>query len=153
MRVFMSGHWGILLRTIIAACLFVSVRGGYAQESFRLGGVKTVRLLIEDFSPKAAECGISEDLVRSAFMYPASSARFKIVSEASDATFYIAVTTVYAPLACARPQSTLMCAQSVNLSYSLMRLSLPRSSFGTRAGLVSVILPSTEDKSNKRLRT
>ena len=26
MRVFMSGHWGILLRTIIAACLFVSVR-------------------------------------------------------------------------------------------------------------------------------
>jgi hypothetical protein len=60
-----------------------------------LRGLDVVRLAIENLDEDSKACGITEDLVRNAFMFPASAAKFKVVHVgASVSVFYINVLTL-----------------------------------------------------------
>jgi hypothetical protein len=45
-----------------------------------LGGLSNIELLIEKLDKDAASCGISEEAIREAFMYPVSGSKFQISS-------------------------------------------------------------------------
>jgi hypothetical protein len=59
-------------------------------------GLSELELFIEDLDSASQKCGITESLIRDAFMFPVSSSRLNIVSKASYTrpAFYIRVTTL-----------------------------------------------------------
>jgi hypothetical protein len=78
---------------IIAICLLGSVHQARSEVTDqRLKDVKQITLLVEELHKDSTYCGVTKDFIREAFMYPASSARFKVVGS-SPAVFYINVNT------------------------------------------------------------
>jgi hypothetical protein len=62
-----------------------------------LKDIRQFELVIEDLSKYARECGITEDSIRGAFMYPASSAKFSLGTALETPTIYIRVSTIHLP--------------------------------------------------------
>ena len=81
---------------LIAVWLLMNVGFGHAQtnRSGDLKGMTQIHLLIETLTDDAKACGITEELIRDAFMYPASSSRLQITSDPASPTFYIQVSTL-----------------------------------------------------------
>src|ERR1039458_3917383 len=102
---------------IVVACLCVRASFCKAPDISLLWALKRINLLIENLSNDAQSCGITNALVREAFMYPASSARFSVEQGSSIPTFYILITTV-------RTQNGI-CASSVKVevySFEMVKL-------------------------------
>jgi hypothetical protein len=116
---------------IVVACLCVSASFANAQDNTLLSGLKRINLLIENLTNDAQSCGITNALVREAFMYPASSARFSVEQGSSIPTFYILITTV-------RTQNGI-CASSVKVevySFEMVKLTFSgRSDFAAKVAL------------------
>jgi hypothetical protein len=81
---------------LIAVCLFMNAGFGHAQtkDDGSLRGLTQVDLLIENLDADSQACGITPQLLRDAFMFPASSTALKI-SETANATFYIQTATIH----------------------------------------------------------
>jgi hypothetical protein len=91
---------------LIAMCLFMTAGFGHARAESYVGsltGVTKIELLIEDLDANNKACGITEEIIRDAFMYPASSSRLQIARDDPSAPFfYIQVTTLHSNVgACA----------------------------------------------------
>lgn len=86
------------MRVLLAALLIyistIPIALAQTRGSILLG-LSEINLLIEDLSDDARPCGVTRELIEQAFMYPASSAQFR-VSKSSRVTFYIRVTTINA---------------------------------------------------------
>jgi hypothetical protein len=83
---------------LIAVCLFMSAGFGHAQTEIggKLKGLTQITLLVEDLPKDAQACGITPELVRNAFMYPASSSKLQIKDSIDVRTvFYIQITTLH----------------------------------------------------------
>jgi hypothetical protein len=59
-----------------------------------LSGLDKIFFLFEPPNKNSEACGITRELIRESFMYPASSARFKIVENWDATAFYIQLTGV-----------------------------------------------------------
>lgn len=98
---------GTFMRRLLFVILLLTGSTGLASGadvSIALRGIKQVELVIEDLDQAARSCGVTEDRIHDAFMYPASSARFRVLEKRgtpSDPAFYIAVTTVTSSGVCA----------------------------------------------------
>jgi hypothetical protein len=81
---------------LIAFWLLMNVGFGHAQtnRSGDLKGMTKIHLLIETLTDDAKACGITKELIRDAFMYPASSSRLQITSDPDSPIFYIQVSTL-----------------------------------------------------------
>jgi hypothetical protein len=95
----MEGHF---MRTlpIIVVCLFLSAGFGHAQtqNDGKLKGLTQINLIVEDLTKDSQACGITPELIRSAFMYPASSSNLKTKIEEEPLRipiFYIQVSTLH----------------------------------------------------------
>jgi len=71
-------------------------REGKVHSGDPLKDIRQFELVIEDLSKYAQECGITEDSIRGAFMYPASSAKFSLGTLEAP-TIYIRVSTIHLP--------------------------------------------------------
>src|SRR5437660_4686530 len=86
---------------LIAASLLVILPGsGHAADDSLLNsplrGITRFTLLIEDLSPDAARCQITEQLIRDSFLYPVSSSKIAVTGYdafSDDPRMYIAVLT------------------------------------------------------------
>jgi hypothetical protein len=93
-----------LMRTLslIVVCILMCTGHSHAQTiNGSLRGLKEIRLLVEAPSKGAEACGVTPELIRDAFMYPASASRLRIANLNSDApTFYIVIGTVHTGALC-----------------------------------------------------
>jgi hypothetical protein len=76
-------------------CIFVasttSAQVGSEGNSPALRGLKSIDLLITGVDDEAQRCGITETLVRDAFLYPISQSKLQFLHYAAGATFFIRV--------------------------------------------------------------
>jgi hypothetical protein len=79
-----------LFSIIATAFLLVTGRPSYGQRP-GLKGLDKIELVIQVPNKDSQACGITKALVRDSFMYPASSAKFKLVVNHADARFHIDV--------------------------------------------------------------
>jgi hypothetical protein len=81
---------------LITFCFVFSVGSptvrAQTQNDGRLKGLKKIYLLIETLDKTAEGCGLSEDLIRTAVMYPLSSSPMEI--EDRSTTFYVNLGTL-----------------------------------------------------------
>jgi hypothetical protein len=83
-------------------------------------GLSELKLLVDGLDADSQKCGITESLIRDAFMFPVSSSRLNIVSKASYAgpVFYIRVTTL-------DPRNSSQCVTSLEaevINFQLVKL-------------------------------
>ena len=82
-----------------AVCLFGSTNNGRAQVfDPALRGLTKLSLSVEQLNEDSQFCGITKTLIENAFTYPASAAKFEIVSDAHVPMALIVVTTLQSPL-------------------------------------------------------
>jgi hypothetical protein len=62
----------------------------------KLRGLSKIDLLIEDLPPEAKDCGVTEQAIRAAIMYPLSSSNLEVVkSPTEQASLYVHVAILY----------------------------------------------------------
>ena len=116
-----------LFHIFILLCLATTT--AHAQ-SPGLSGLKEIHLLIEGLSKDAEACGITQQLIRDAFMYPASGAKFNVVDTTAAPTFYIQISTL-------RLHPISGCASSINAQvYVTQNVTLDFSNTGVFAEVV-----------------
>jgi hypothetical protein len=107
---------------VLIACLCLSVSLAHAQERKPLAELKRIQLSINiTGTPDAAStCGITDKLIRDAFMHPASSAKFSIVNDKPQAAFLITVYVLHSPpgICATHVKSTLLYRGTVPLDFS-----------------------------------
>lgn len=103
---------------IFAASIFFGAGPCLAQAGDHgLRGLKQINLLIERLDNNSQTCGITEALIRDAFMFPVSSSRMQISNAYDVPTFYIQVTTLH--------DRTGLCVSSINMrAYNFQSLKL-----------------------------
>jgi hypothetical protein len=91
-----------MMRTILfasAVCLLGSgCEGGAQVFDPVLRGLTKLNLVIEQLNEDSQFCGITKPLIEKAFMYPASAAKFQMVSDAQVPFALIVVNTLQSPL-------------------------------------------------------
>ena len=81
---------------LVAVCLFLGAGFSSAQTESRVGAparLTQVFLSIENLPPTAKACGITENLIKDAFVTSASFSRLQITDDMRAPTFYIHVGT------------------------------------------------------------
>src|SRR5262245_58109113 len=88
---------GLSMRILLlAACSFLlSTAFGYAQpESDSLQGLVKIKLLVEQPDDTARACGVTEELITTAFMNPASTSALRLTNDTVDPFFYVQVNAI-----------------------------------------------------------
>ena len=110
-------------RKLVVLVIAGLLLAGQAQAQTRgnqLSGINEISLLIEDLDDTAKDCRITQDLVRDAFMYPVSSARF-VVKEQADPRMYLNITTLTA-------NQRQLCISNLRMEFGLYEYVTPRAS-------------------------
>ena len=84
------------LRPIILAAMILISHQACAQSQFNmLRGVSKIKILIEDMNgADYKKCGLTQEGVRAAIMYPLSSSKIQIVDTAPYVTLYVNIGTL-----------------------------------------------------------
>ena len=85
---------GRLLATVVAVTVLISQQCNAQTTDNLLRRVSKIQLVIETLGTDAMECGLAEQAIRAAAMYPLSSAKIEIASRAL-VHFYINVNSVF----------------------------------------------------------
>jgi hypothetical protein len=84
-----------------------------------LRGLTQIKLLIESLNEDSSTCGLTQDLIRGAVRYPASSAKFEIITDTRHSV------TLYVNVRSAFLKSESYCFSNISVEvYSLQRLTL-----------------------------
>jgi hypothetical protein len=90
---------GAMVPTLAAVALLAVPGQGHAQtRNHLLRGISNVALVIEDLSANDKGCGLTEEAIRAAVMYPLSSTQIE-VKPSSDVTLYVNTTSLSFPAA------------------------------------------------------
>jgi hypothetical protein len=81
---------------VIAICLLSFETSSFAQTSKNPGlrGLSALGLVVEGLDDDSGKCGITEDVIRDAFLYIATSAKFRVTTERYAPQFIVHVTTL-----------------------------------------------------------
>jgi hypothetical protein len=108
-----------MLRFLIASILLcLTTNSVNAVPRPGLIGIKRVHLVIEQLNSDAKACGITEQLIHDAFMYPASGAKFEVVDQVGlgdqvTPMFYINVNTT---------RLNPVCASAINMDVRFIQM-------------------------------
>jgi hypothetical protein len=79
----------------VAVALLLMCNQGHAQTPNQLlRGLSEVKLLIEELSPGAKPCGLKEEAIRAAALYPLSSTKI-VLKPGAYVTLYIYIITIH----------------------------------------------------------
>ncbi len=92
--------WNVVLAAFVATGLItlLPLPSEAQTDGNLLRGLTKMNFVIEKLSDNSTTCGVTENLVRNAVRYPASSAKFQLVDPADpsvDAVLYIKVSTLF----------------------------------------------------------
>jgi hypothetical protein len=80
---------------IMASLLCVGTDLANAETIEKLRGLMSVRLIVPELDEDAKSCGLSQELVRDAVMFPASSSKLEFLDATGDgAVFEVVITTM-----------------------------------------------------------
>jgi hypothetical protein len=80
---------------IMASLLCVGTDLANAETIEKLRGLMSVRLIVPELDEDAKSCGLSQELVRDAVMFPASSSKLEFLDATGDgAVFEVVITTI-----------------------------------------------------------
>ena len=77
------------------ACLLLDGQAQAQTYRNQLRGINQIGLLVEPLDDDQKECGLTEALIRDAFMYPASGARFVVKEVVGVPHMYFNITTLF----------------------------------------------------------
>jgi hypothetical protein len=82
-----------MLRNLISVvvCVFVANSASAQTDADALRGLKSIDLFIEGVDDEAQRCGITETLIRDAFLYPISQSKLQFAHHAGGPTFFVRV--------------------------------------------------------------
>ena len=83
-----------LILLVTAAAVLISSQGYAQTRNHLLRGLSEVDLLIEELSRGAKPCGLTEEAIRAAAMYPLSSTKIELV-QLTEVTLYINIITIH----------------------------------------------------------
>jgi hypothetical protein len=80
---------------VIITAMLMAGPSGAQTEGGVLRGLTKVRIVIEDLSSRGTECGLTEQGIRNAIMFPLSSTKIEVAAPPLVPYFYVAISSLH----------------------------------------------------------